>query len=413
MSSLRSALAVQFGGFPRPVWVLFTGTVVSRLGYLVGPFLVFFLATRGVSAEQTPYVLGALGAGNLVGPMLGGLLADRLGRRPTMLIGLTGNAAAAGALFAAPGLVTLALAAALLSAAGALVTPAVYAMMADTVMPERRRAAYSLFGWGINVGTAVAGVLGGFLAERGYWLLFGVDAATSLAVAFVIAVLLPADRSGRAPETEGAGYGVVLRDRLLLALLPLFGVQLLVYSLTEVALPLAIRDDGLSPAVYGFMAMVNAVVVVVLQPVATGLLTRLPQLPVLGAASVLIAVGVALTGVAERPVEYALTVLLWSVGEACVGGIAAAIVANLAPAHARGRYQGAFQWTWGLARFIALTVGAAVYTSFDPAVLWWSALVAGVSTGIAVVAMGPAVARRTAVPEPAGPAKPVGVAVTA
>ncbi|GAA3425280.1 MFS transporter [Streptosporangium sandarakinum] len=413
MSSLRSALAVQFGGFPRPVWVLFTGTVVSRLGYLVGPFLVFFLATRGVSAEQTPYVLGALGAGNLVGPMLGGLLADRLGRRPTMLIGLTGNAAAAGALFAAPGLVTLALAAALLSAAGALVTPAVYAMMADTVMPERRRAAYSLFGWGINVGTAVAGVLGGFLAERGYWLLFGVDAATSLAVAFVIAVLLPADRSGRAPETEGAGYGVVLRDRLLLALLPLFGVQLLVYSLTEVALPLAIRDDGLSPAVYGFMAMVNAVVVVVLQPVATGLLTRLPQLPVLGAASVLIAVGVALTGVAERPVEYALTVLLWSVGEACVGGIAAAIVANLAPAHARGRYQGAFQWTWGLARFIALTVGAAVYTSFDPAVLWWSALVAGVSTGIAVMAMGPAVARRTAVPEPAGPAKPVGVAVTA
>ncbi|MGW0065574.1 MFS transporter [Streptosporangium sandarakinum] len=413
MSSLRSALAVQFGGFPRPVWVLFTGTVVSRLGYLVGPFLVFFLATRGVSAEQTPYVLGALGAGNLVGPMLGGLLADRLGRRPTMLIGLTGNAAAAGALFAAPGLVTLALAAALLSAAGALVTPAVYAMMADTVMPERRRAAYSLFGWGINVGTAVAGVLGGFLAERGYWLLFGVDAATSLAVAFVIAVLLPADRSGRAPETEGAGYGAVLRDRLLLALLPLFGVQLLVYSLTEVALPLAIRDDGLSPAVYGFMAMVNAVVVVVLQPVATGLLTRLPQLPVLGAASVLIAVGVALTGVAERPVEYALTVLLWSVGEACVGGIAAAIVANLAPAHARGRYQGAFQWTWGLARFIALTVGAAVYTSFDPAVLWWSALVAGVSTGIAVMAMGPAVARRTAVPEPAGPAKPVGVAVTA
>ncbi|WP_433540199.1 MFS transporter [Streptosporangium sandarakinum] len=413
MSSLRSALAVQFGGFPRPVWVLFTGTVVSRLGYLVGPFLVFFLATRGVSAEQTPYVLGALGAGNLVGPMLGGLLADRLGRRPTMLIGLTGNAAAAGALFAAPGLVTLALAAALLSAAGALVTPAVYAMMADTVMPERRRAAYSLFGWGINVGTAVAGVLGGFLAERGYWLLFGVDAATSLAVAFVIAVLLPADRSGRAPETEGAGYGVVLRDRLLLALLPLFGVQLLVYSLTEVALPLAIRDDGLSPAVYGFMAMVNAVVVVVLQPVATGLLTRLPQLPVLGAASVLIAVGVALTGVAERPVEYALTVLLWSVGEACVGGIAAAIVANLAPAHARGRYQGAFQWTWGLARFIALTVGAAVYTSFDPAVLWWSALVAGVSTGIAVMAMGPAVARRTAVPEPAGPAEPVGVAVTA
>ena len=96
-----------FRGLPPAVWTVFAGTIVNRLGYLVTPFLVFFLAARGVTGAETTYVLGALGAGNLLGPALGGLLADRIGRRSTMLIGLLGASAAQGALFAAPGVATI------------------------------------------------------------------------------------------------------------------------------------------------------------------------------------------------------------------------------------------------------------------------------------------------------------------
>lgn len=393
-----------FRGLPPTVWTLFAGTIVNRLGYLVTPFLVFFLAARGVTGTQTTYVLGALGAGNLIGPAVGGLLADRLGRRPTMLIGLIGAAAAQGALYVAPGVATMAAAALLLSAAGASVGPAAYALMADAVDSGRRQRAYALFGWGVNIGTAAAGVLGGFLAARGYWLLFTVDAGTMLVYAVVVATRLREARpltakgAAGAPEdgVDGVGYGVVLRDRLLLAVLPLFGVGLFVYSLTEVALPLAIRDSGLSPAVYGAMAAVNAVLVVVLQPFATARLARLPQLPVQCAGSVLVAVGVALTGVADSVAGYTVSVVIWSLGEACVAGIGAAIIADLAPAHARGRYQGAFQWTWGVARFSALTAGVGLYTAVGPAVVWWSALAGGLGSAAGTLLLGPRIAGRTA-----------------
>src|SRR6478672_6526487 len=113
-----------FDGLPRTAWIIFTGTVVNRLGYVVTPFLVFYLGSRGVRTEQVPYVLGALGAGNLIGPMVGGLLADRLGRRRTMLIGLVGTAVSQGLLYAAPDVLTMACAAILLSAAGTMVGPA-------------------------------------------------------------------------------------------------------------------------------------------------------------------------------------------------------------------------------------------------------------------------------------------------
>ncbi|MEV4944598.1 MFS transporter [Streptomyces sp. NPDC053755] len=189
---------------------------------------------------------------------------------------------------------------------------------------------------------------------------------------------------------------MVLRDRLALLLLPLFGVQLFVYSLTEVALPLAMHDSGLSPAVYGAMAAVNAVLVVVLQPFATARLAGLPPLPVQCAGSVLIAVGVALTGAADGVVAYTVSVVVWSLGEVCVAGIAAAVVANLAPPHARGRYQGAFGWTWGVARFAALTLGVTLYTAVGPAALWWTALTAGLLSAAATLTLTRRVAHRTA-----------------
>ncbi|WP_435974932.1 MDR family MFS transporter [Streptomyces sp. Qhu_M48] len=391
----------SYRDLPPVVWTIFAGTIVNRLGYLVTPFLIFFLASRGVTGAETTYVLGALGAGNLLGPAVGGILADRIGRRPTMIIGLVGTAAAQGALFLAPGVWTMAAAALLISAAGSTVSPAASALLADAVDSERRRRAYALFGWGVNIGTAVAGVLGGYLAAHGYWLLFAVDAGSMLVYALVVAVRLKEPKRDRTPQQagngkEGIGYGVVLRDRLAIVLLPLLGIQLFVYSLTEVALPLAIHDSGLSPAVYGAMAAVNAILVVALQPFTTAWLSRFPQLAVQGAGSTLIAVGVALTGLADGIAGYAVSVVVWSLGEVVVAGIAAGVVANLAPAHARGRYQGAFSWIWGVARFAALTLGVTAYTTLGPTVLWWTALVAGTATAAATVALTKRVDARTA-----------------
>ncbi|WP_153456935.1 MFS transporter [Streptomyces smaragdinus] len=384
-----------FRGLPPTVWTLFAGTIVNRLGYLVTPFLVFFLATRDITGTQTTLVLGALGAGNLLGPALGGLLADRVGRRRTMLTGLVAAATAQGALYAAPGVATTAAAALALSAAGAMVSPASYALMADSVEGETRQRAYVLFGWGVNIGTAVAGVLGGVLAAHGYWLLFAVDAATMLLFAGIVFVRIGEPPRVLRGDKDGMGYGVVLRDRLMLALMPLFAVGLFVYSLTEVALPLAIRDSGLSPAVYGAMAATNAVFVVAVQPFASALLARLPQVPVQAAGSALIAVGVALTGIADSVPGYAVSVVVWSLGEVVVAGIAAALVAELAPEHARGRYQGAFQWVWGVARFAALTAGVALYTAAGPAVLWWSALAGGLGTAAGTLILRGRIERRT------------------
>jgi hypothetical protein len=203
-------------------------------------------------------------------------------------------------LFFAPNVATLAVAAAALSTAGMMVGPASFAILTDTVEAGRRQAAFALSGWAVNIGTAIAGVLGGYLAAHGYWLLFVLDAGGSLLYAGIVVWLLPSDRAERVASATAAaamataavsagsspiavatpassGYAVVFRDRLMRRLLPLFTVQLFIYSLTESALPLAIRTDGLSRTVLGMAAALNAGIVVALQPLATSVLGRFPR----------------------------------------------------------------------------------------------------------------------------------------
>ncbi|MGF1428920.1 MFS transporter [Kitasatospora sp. LaBMicrA B282] len=408
-----TGVLARFRGFGEPLWVVLGGTAMNRIGNLVLPFLVFFLGARHLPTDRIPLVLGALGAGGLVGPVLGGTLTDRFGSRLTMVTGMLGTATAQGLLYAAHGLPALTLAALALGTVGSLHFPAVSAVVAQEAGPQRRRVAFGLFHWSINVGTAVAGSIGGFLAEHGYGLLFALDAGTCLGYAAVVALRLPRDAGRPAPRATAAdpapesaaaapspaaaapapaaasapsGYRAVLRDRLLLTLLGPIILGEAVYAQSEFTLPLAIRDHGLPPTVFGLAAAVNAALVVSLQPFATALLARVDRVRLWAVSSALVTAGLALTGVAGTPTAFVLTVVVWSLGEVCASGLYASVVADLAPAGMQGRYSGTSGWARGLARFAALVLGSAVYANLGAAALWWACAVLGL-TGAAVTAL--------------------------
>jgi MFS family permease len=88
---------VLFKTFERPVYVLLLGVLLSHLGtYLVIPILPILLKTElDMSIVQIGAILAAISIFFQLGSILGGFLADRLGRK--FIIGL-------GALIGAMGL---------------------------------------------------------------------------------------------------------------------------------------------------------------------------------------------------------------------------------------------------------------------------------------------------------------------
>src|SRR5437879_1957824 len=92
---LPAFLYTRVGGLPRAFWVLWTGSFVNRLGTMVEPFLAFYLTgVRGLSVAATGLVLALFGLGSIVSQVVGGVLADRVGRRATLTGGMLATAAA-------------------------------------------------------------------------------------------------------------------------------------------------------------------------------------------------------------------------------------------------------------------------------------------------------------------------------
>src|SRR5207237_6594044 len=98
MRRVRDAVAAHAGGLPSTFWWLWTGMFVFALATFVFPFLAFFLTARGLEPLEVGLAISLFGAGGAIGSPIGGHLADRIGRRPTILASLVVTAASAATL---------------------------------------------------------------------------------------------------------------------------------------------------------------------------------------------------------------------------------------------------------------------------------------------------------------------------
>src|SRR5256885_11690861 len=79
---------------PRTAWILFGGTFINRFGTFVLPFLVLYLRDLGYSAPQGGIAVAMYGVGGVGAVSIGGLLADRIGRRNSVALSMFGSAGA-------------------------------------------------------------------------------------------------------------------------------------------------------------------------------------------------------------------------------------------------------------------------------------------------------------------------------
>src|SRR5687768_14838775 len=87
-ATARPNLRGSIRALPPSAWVLFGGTFVNRLGTFVLPFVTLYLTRRGYSTPQAGIAIACYGLGGLLAQVVGGLLADRLGRRNTIALSM-------------------------------------------------------------------------------------------------------------------------------------------------------------------------------------------------------------------------------------------------------------------------------------------------------------------------------------
>lgn len=398
---MRARLRTALAGLPPVFWALLAGAFVNRLGSFVATFLGLYLVrSRGYTAEQAAPVVALFGVGILVGAPVGGVLADALGRRATMLLSFACGAVAIGALGLVASLPALAVLTFAGAATGELYRPAMNAAIVDVVAPSERARAWGLSYWAMNAGWVLGLILGGFLAARSYAALFLADAFTTLLFALIVLRNVPETRPpGTHAHSPLEGLGLVLGDRTYVAFLLLHLVALTIFVQFQFALPLDMQAKGLDEQRFALVLVVNGLGVLLLQPLQAALAGKRDPSRQLAASALFIGLGYGVNTLAAwlppLPVYVAGCVLL-TIGEVLGFPYAAQLVAELAPSSLRGRYQGAFSMTWGLAFTLSPVVGGGLLAGLGAPALWLACLAAAALVALGHLAAGPARRRRLA-----------------
>ncbi|NJP90787.1 MFS transporter [Nonomuraea sp. FMUSA5-5] len=388
-----SFLKAQVAGLPRPFWALWGGTLVNRLGTMVMPFTgVYLTQSRGLSVAAAGLVMGLFGVGSLLSQLVAGVLTDRIGRRATLSGGMLATAVCMLALGYSTSLPAILASMFALGLVVDVYRPASSALVADLVSPEERPRAYGLLFWAINLGYSVGMTAGGWLAGLGFVWLFWIDALSSVVFAVLVWRAVPETR----PETrqKTGGFGVVLRDRVMVGFTLVVLGNALVYAQTMTMLPVAMTGVvKLSSQEFGLAMAMNGILIVIVQPLVSGRLGRMDPARTFALGVAVMAAGFAMTAFVTTTLGLAVTIAIWTAGEIITAGIPGAIVAALAPAELRGRYSGLFGLAWSLAAVLAPLAGGPLL-ELGPRVLWFTIGGVGLAAAAGMLLLGPAVRRR-------------------
>ncbi|MFI2226493.1 MDR family MFS transporter [Streptomyces fradiae] len=382
-------------GLPGGFWWLWLSTLVNRTGAFVLTFLSLFLTQElGFSGWYAGLVVALHGLGGIAGSPLGGMLSDRWGRRPTMVTGHLAAAAGAASLAVVTSPWAVAAVVLLMGVAMQSVRPAIGATIADQVPEHDRRRAYALNYWALNLGFAIAATGGGAALFLGYRTLFLIEAVATALCAVIVFVRLPETRPEAPVNADGERSAAprlttldVLRDGPFRTLVLLSLLVCTVFSTPWVGLPLTMTSTGLAPESYGVVIAVNGVVIVVFQLLVNRITEGRSTIGLLVVSALLFALGTGATALADTPLLFAATVVVWTIGEMVYIPVNAAATARLAPVHARGRYQGVMGMAWSVGGFVAPVTAGWVVEGPGPDVLWLGCAAVAVLAAVGYVVL--------------------------
>ena len=373
---------------PTPVHLLCLGTLVNRAGTLVIVFLSIYIESElKLGVGLAAWTFGAYGCGALIASVVGGHLADWIGRRTVMLIALLGGAGVLLLFSTLRSSAAIVIAAFGFSLVADMYRPAASAMIADLVEPQDRVHAYGLMYYAINLGQSIAPVIGGYVATHSFqWLFWGDAFTTSLYAAiifFAIRETLPR-RTGRAdrgpveptvPLRQALTH--ILTDRPFIVYVFASFLTAMVYMQSLSTFPMYLSMNGIGVATYGKLIAINPIMIVVLQLPITSAITRFHRGTVIVVGTAIIAGGFGATGLVGTTSLFALTIMIWTLGELFQAPLMQAIVSDMAPVAMRGRYMGVFSMSFSSAIMIGAPLGGMVLKHLGGAYVWGGCLAVG------------------------------------
>ena len=342
----------------------------------------------GYTITQAGIVMGLFGVGAILGGFFGGKITDKTGFYPVQVGTLLGG----GILFILLGQMKsfplICVFSFLLSLVNEAFRPANATAIAAYSKESNRTRSYALNRLAINLGWAVGGAIGGYIASINYTLLFWVDGITNIVAAILLVYFLPPSsnyvKPGKIKEINPNSKSAY-SDQVYMAfiLLTVFFATCFFQMFSTLTVYFK-KDLHFSESYIGFLMAVNGLVITFIEMVIVFKLEGKRK------STFYIFCGVFLCGMAYlmpnifqfTPLIAVCMILLISFGEIFSMPFMNAFWISRSAEHNRGQYAGLYTIAWATAQTCGPLFGSMIADSYGFAVLWWMVGALCISTAI-------------------------------
>jgi MFS family permease len=350
----RFTLFKSYINLPRNVYILFFADIINSAGSFVYPFLAMFLTLKlGYGEYYSGFILTIVIAAEGVGRLIGGKLADWIGRKIVIIV-LSASGAVIYIIIAflketilIPYLIILAG----FLKSGAM--PAINALLIDSTNKQNRNDAFSLLYLGHNLGYAIGPLAAGFLFINYISLIFLIDAITTFIALIPIIFYVKETLYKRAglylnnveiPPGERAETGNVVKIFFKKPILYGFAfisiIFSFVYSQSSFSLPLFLNQlfGERGPKYFGTLMTINAAIVILMTVLLITFMKKINPILNVAIAGILFAAGFGMLYYSRFFVFFIMSTFIWTYGEILNAVSSNVIIANYSPVTHRGRF---------------------------------------------------------------------------
>lgn len=366
-----------YKGLSKNSWYLSIVMLVNRSGTMVVPFMsIYCIRQLHFSIIHAGIIMALFGLGSISGAFIGGKLTDKIGFYDLQV----GALLTGGTLFMIVGyqhtFLTMGVGAYILGLCNDSFRPANAAAIAHYSNDTNKTRSYSLNRLAVNLGWAVGGALGGFLASINYHLLFWVDGCTNILAAVLLLKLMPRSKVFKTinipEETETRASAYKDKEYLLfLFLATLFSMCFFQFFIMQ---PVFYKIQWhFNENMIGFLLALNGVLIAVVEMVLIHNLEGKRNILIYISTGIFMgAVGfVSLNFVPPTAIAATLIVVLITFSEMLCMPFMNSFWIYRTNVHNRGEYAALYSMSWSASQVIAPFVGGYVISYGGFTLLWW------------------------------------------
>jgi DHA1 family tetracycline resistance protein-like MFS transporter len=362
-------------------------------GILMPFFALWAHKDAGIPIAWIGLLLGCYAGGELlVTPFVGGI-ADRIGRRPVLLVSTCGVGSGFLLLFFVHGAIAAAAALLTIGVFESVLHPTASTVIADVVPAAARREHFALKRVMSNAGSMAGPALGAMLALHSLALVFLGAAVTLLASALVVALFLHETRPPSADKSEEDDdeesllvLTAAFRDtRLAGLLLPVAALEIAVSWIQAITPLYADAGGTLTASGIGWLFTYAGALGVVLQLPVTQATSRMSGFAIVLCSGATQAIAFACLFVSPALPLLVAAVTLLALAQMLTGPLVQTIVTELAPKRAQATYQAAFGVVSDLRDAAGPAIGTWLY-AIAAGLPWASGIVISLAAALGLAA---------------------------